>query len=136
MMSQARMVSVKMAPSDALVFLKVAHRLHGEQHGDAGATYGEFFRTITRIVQTPDEPRGLLLSILCALASDDEWPVFLRVMRAFAEPIGTLSALLEQLTAIDAAREPAMIEAMRARHASILALTAAEERLAKGGLLS
>lgn len=125
-----------MSPSDALVFLKVAHRLHGEQHGDAGATHGELFRTMMRIVQMPDHPRGTLLSILCALASDDEWAAFVRVMRAFAEPIGTLGSLLEQLAAISAARDPATLEAWRRKHTEILALVQAETRIAKGGLLS
>lgn len=131
-----RMVSVKVSHRDACTFLRVAHRLHGEQHGDEGATHGEFFRTMMRIIQTPDELRGLLLSILCALASDDEWPAFVRVMRAFAEPVGTLTSLLKQLAAVDAAREPSMLEAMRRKHTEILALVEVESRIAKGGMLS
>lgn len=136
MIPAPRMVSVKVSQLDALVFLKVAHRLHGEQHGDEGATHGEFFRTMMRIIQTPDEPRGLLLSILSALADDDEWAAFLRAMRAFAEPVGTLTSLLDQLAAVDAARDPSMLEAMRRKHAEILGLVEAESRLAKGGMLS
>ena len=34
------------------------------EHGDEGATHGEFFRTMMRIIQTPDEPRGLPAELL------------------------------------------------------------------------